>query len=253
MTGGILWLSLILLLISSITRRSGIASAGWALLGAYWLMEAWRYASIYDYFNVMVVIGAAAISFSFSWRILSGGMSETAEWVSMAAAICGLLYFPFAEVRSLSELLIRWTTLLTFWLLAGLNIPVSMESWNLLALNGRSVEIVLACTAIESIALFAGVIMSVRAPRARRLGALILSTATIYILNIGRNAFVLLAYGEEWFGQESFYLAHNVIAKVGSTLVLLLIAYMVFAILPELLVLIDDLFAELRASRRQEA
>ncbi|HOK58573.1 MAG TPA: archaeosortase A [Methanothrix sp.] len=252
MTGGILWLSLILLLISSVTRRSGISSAGWVLLGAYWLMEAWHYTSIRDYFNVIVVVGAAAISFSFGWRILSGGMSETAEWISMAAAICGLLYFPFAEVRSLSEILIRWTTLLTFWLLAGLNVPVSMESWNLLALNGRSVEIVLACTAIESIALFAGVILSVRAPRARRLGALTLSTAAIYTLNIGRNAFVLLAYGEEWFGQDSFYLAHNVIAKVGSTLVLLLIAYMVFAILPELLVLIDDLFAELRASRRPE-
>lgn len=215
-------------------------------------MEAWHYTSIEDYFNVIVVVGAAAISFSFGWRILSGGMSDTAEWISMAAAICGLLYFPFAEVRSLSELLIRWTTLLTFWLLAGLNVPVSMEGWNLLALNGRSVEIVLACTAIESIALFAGVILSVRAPRARRLGALLLSTAAIYILNIGRNAFVLLAYGEEWFGQDSFYLAHNVIAKVGSTLVLLLIAYIVFAILPELLVLIDDLFAELRASRRPE-
>ncbi|MDI9616476.1 MAG: archaeosortase A [Methanothrix sp.] len=252
MTGGILWLSLILLLISSITRRPMISGSGWLLLGAYWLMEAWHYTSIKDYFNVMVVVGAAAISFSFCWRILSGGMSDTAEWISMAAAICGLLYFPFAEVQSLSEILIRCTTLLTFWLLAGLNVPVSMESWNLLALNGRSVEIVLACTAIESIALFAGVILSVRAPRARRLGAVILSTATIYTLNIGRNAFVLLAYGEEWFGQDSFYLAHNVIAKVGSTLALLLIAYIVFAILPELLVLIDDLFAELRASRRPE-
>ncbi len=251
MIGGILWLSLILLLVASITKRASFSGGGWMLLAVYWLTKAFSYISLGDYFNVIVVLAAGAFSFYFGLMISSGRASSAYDWLTTTAAICGLLYFPFAEVHSLSEFLIGRTTLLTFWLLSLMNVPVSMEGWNLLVLNGRSVEIVLACTAIESIALFAGLILSVKAPTARRLAALILSTATIYILNIGRNAFVLLAYGEGWFGQDSFYIAHNVIAKAGATLALLAVAYLVFAILPELIVLLDELLLAI-VPRRSE-
>lgn len=57
----------------------------------------------------------------------------------------------------------------------------------MISLNGSRVEIILACTAIESIALFAGVILSVHAPLGRRMVALAASTFSIYILNILRN------------------------------------------------------------------
>ena len=39
-----------------------------------------------------------------------------------------------------------------------------MVAWNKIALDGYQVEIILACTAIESIALFIGLIASVNAP-----------------------------------------------------------------------------------------
>ncbi len=55
----------------------------------------------------------------------------------------------------------------------------------------------------------------------------------------------MTAYGEEWFGDNSFFVAHNVIAKAGSTFALLVIAYITFSILPELLALIDELGREL--------
>jgi exosortase/archaeosortase len=60
----------------------------------------------------------------------------------------------------------------------------------------------------------------------------------------------MTAYGEEWFGADSFFVAHNIIAKAGSALALLLIAYIVFSILPELLTLIDELGEELMHPRR---
>ncbi len=72
--------------------------------------------------------------------------------------------------------LIGFTTLVTAKTLQLLSVPVIMESWNIMSLNGRSVEIILACTAIESIALFAGVILSVQAPPGRKLAALAAST-----------------------------------------------------------------------------
>jgi len=55
---------------------------------------------------------------------------------------------------------------------------------------------------------------------------------------------VIVAYGFAWFGSPdySFYLAHHVIAKIGSTIALFVIAYVVLNILPELLDMIDGIF-----------
>jgi archaeosortase A (PGF-CTERM-specific) len=115
-----------------------------------------------------------------------------------------------------------------------------------MALNGRTVEIILACTAIESISLFIGVIISVGAPPIRKFTALAVSTFVIYSLNVVRNAFVMAAYGQGWFGDDSFMVAHNLIAKAGSTVALLAIAYFVFTLLPELLNLMESLGSELK-------
>ena len=104
-------------------------------------------------------------------------------------------------------------------------------------------EIILACTAIESIALFFGLIVSVRAPFKRLASAFLVSVPAIYILNLLRNVFVVNAYGMLWFGEPetSFYIAHTVIAKAGSLIALFLIAYAVLKILPEIIDMIDGI------------
>jgi archaeosortase A (PGF-CTERM-specific) len=243
----ILWISLILLLASALCGRTRLASPGWALFGIYWLSQPAHYIAIEDYFNAALAFVAGLFCFYLAWIILiKGCKSQACTWASYAAAICGILYFPFAEVESLQNWLIGLTTLITAKTLNALSVPVIMESWNTLVLNGRTVEIILACTAIESIALFAGVIISVRAPPGRRMAALLASTLAIYILNVVRNSFVLMAYGWGWFGADSFHVAHNIIAKAGSTVALLAIAYLVFSLLPELLSVIDELAAEIK-------
>jgi archaeosortase A (PGF-CTERM-specific) len=246
----VLWLSLLLLLVSAFGRYSNAGLLGWLLFSLYWLAQIGHYLELKDFFNALVTLGAAFFCLYMSLAVLKGGYENHARlWASYAAAICGIVYYPFVELPRLNSWLIGQTAALTADLLHILGVEVSIESWNTLALNGQSVEIVLACTAIESIALFSGVILSVRAPPLRRIEALLVSTSAIYLLNLVRNAFVILAFGEQWFGEESFYLAHNVIAKVGSTLALLLIAYAVFSILPELLDQIDELAREIRPRR----
>jgi len=64
-----------------------------------------------------------------------------------------------------------------------------------------------------------------------------------------RNGFVIMAYGWSWFGSASFEVAHNLIAKIGSVAALLLISYMIFLLLPELLSIIDELAADIRHPR----
>jgi archaeosortase A (PGF-CTERM-specific) len=243
----LLWIGLILLLASAVAKRSYLAGWGWFFFGLYWLGQPVHYLAIEDYFNAALTIAAGLLCFYMGWLIAFRHCESSAcVWASYAASICGIIYFPFAQVAVLQNWLIGVTTTLTVQTLQILSIPVVQMSWNVMSLNGRSVEIILACTAIESIALFAGVIVSVKAPFIRKAAALAASTLTIYILNIGRNAFVLMAYGYGWFGMDSFHVAHNVIAKIGSTIALLIIAYVVFYLLPELLATIDQLASEIK-------
>lgn len=243
----ILWISLILLLASAYSGKTRLASPGWALFGVYWLSQPGHYIAIEDYFNAVLTVAAALFCFYLAWLIQAKGCrSEACTWASYAAAVCGIIYFPFAEISQLQTWLISFTTSITAVTLNAFSVPVSMVGGNVLVLNGRTVEIILACTAIESIALFAGVIVSVQAPLGRRLAALLASTLTIYVLNVVRNSFVLMAYGWDWFGSDSFHVAHNIIAKAGSTVALLAVAYLVFALLPELLAVIDELAAEIK-------
>jgi len=250
----LLWMSLVLLLASALTRISRIAVPGWALFAFFWLGQIEHYLAIEDYFNVALFLAAGLLSFYMAWIVMSRGFSSKAcYWASYAAAVCGIIYFPFAEIQALQVGLIGFSTLVTAKMLQFFSVPVIMESWNIMSLNGRSVQIILACTAIESIALFAGVILSVEAPLARRLTALAASTVSIYILNIVRNGFVLMAYGWCWFGEGSFDIAHNIIAKVGSTIALLAISYLVFLLLPELLSIIDELATEIKPGKGDAA
>jgi len=246
----LLWISLSLLLASALTRRSQVAALGWSLFAFFWLGQIGHYLNIEDYFNVVLFLATGLLCFYMSWIMIDRGFSSRAcYWASYAASACGLIYFPFAEIQSLQDGLIGFTTFVTAKILQVLSVPVTLDSWNIMSLNGRSVEIILACTAIESIALFAGVILSVEAPIGRKLKALAASTLSIYVLNIVRNGFVIMAYGWSWFGEESFEIAHNLIAKLGSTVALLAISYVVFLLLPELLSIIDELAAEVKPKR----
>jgi len=243
----ILWISLFFLLASAITKRSALAGLGWGLFGAFWLGQPAHYLAIEDYFNATLAIAAAMFCFYMGAIIfLKGFASASYVWASYAAAVCGIIYFPFSEIEALQKALIGFTAFITVQTLHAFSIPATLEGWNAMALNGRSVEIILACTAIESIALFAGLVVSVEAPWGRKMTALAASCIAIFVLNIVRNGFVLMAYGWNWFGADSFYVAHNVIAKAGSTLALLAVAYLVFMLLPELLSAIDDLAAEIK-------
>lgn len=242
----LLWISLLLLLAFALTKKSLIAIPGWGLFGLFWLFQPGHYLEINDYFNAILFTAAGFMCFYMAWILMrKSGPSKAQLWASYAAAVCGIVYFPFAEIEPLREALIGFTTLITVYALQSLSVPVTMTGWNVMTLNGMSVQIILACTAIESIALFAGLIISVPASGYRKAVALLASTLSIYLLNIARNGFVIMAYGWSWFGSESFEVAHNIIAKIGSAAALLLISYLVFLLLPELLTTIDELASDI--------
>jgi archaeosortase A (PGF-CTERM-specific) len=242
----LLWIALVLFIIAIAAPRKvtyQLGAAGWVFFALHWAYQPVYYLAISDYFNVLVTL-IVAVFCGYVGYMMWTKTDDLTLLITKAAAIGGIFYFSFAELSSLNHVLIAAVATQTVLMLNFLGVPAVQAEWNVLTLNGAPVQIILGCTGIESIALFLGVISCVSAPPRRKLAAFLISIPTIYVLNIFRNAFVLTATGNQWFGlpENSFYVSHAVIAKFGSLGALLLIAYLVFLILPELLDMVVGVF-----------
>jgi archaeosortase A (PGF-CTERM-specific) len=271
MIESILWLAVGLMVASSAIPRTFrvrklVGGIGWGLFSIHWSYQPLHYLEVLDYANVLLTIVVTLLCLLIAYimfreyregplriknnrEVLHSDFSAKGETVSLdvtsmltsASALGALVYFPFANVASLNTWIIGGVASQVLWVLQYFGIPAYMKAWNTITLNGYTVEIILACTAIESIALFMGLIGAVRAPLSRLAMAFIVSVPVIYILNLIRDIFVVVAYGEQWFGADSFIIAHNYIAKAGSGIALFVISYVVLQILPELFGMIDGL------------
>jgi exosortase/archaeosortase family protein len=124
--------------------------------------------------------------------------------LSRAAAVAFLIYAPFEYIPALGDWLISVVVGQVVWILDALNYTVTLP--------------------------------------------------TIYILNLLRNVFVIIAYTEQWFpyypaiasngefGYESFFWAHNVIAELLALFFLVIIAYGLFSLIPNLGKFADELY-----------
>jgi archaeosortase A (PGF-CTERM-specific) len=247
---GLLWIALLLFIVSSLisTKRSYfIGSAGWLFFAAHWASLPTYYIHISDFFNVILTI-LVAIFCAYVAFIMLVNKDELTLTITKAAAIGGIFYFSFAEFSYLNYVLRETVTSQTVVALNALGIQAIQLDWNVVMLNNHVVEIILGCTGIESMALLLGIIACAPAPRTNKFKAFLVSVPVVYILNIVRNGFVITASGYEWFGpsEYSFYIAHNVLAKFGSIMALIVISYLVFKILPELLDLVVNVFTLLK-------
>ena len=180
--------------------------------------------------------------------------------VTKIAFITAVLYFPFAEIPAIGNALIFLTAKLTTLTINQFDYSVYLVPPSYIYTTNsafhefyKPIEIILACTAIQSMVLFTGLAFGVDAPMKRALKAFMVSVPVIYGLNLIRNIFVCEAYFGEMFGApaHSFYVAHGVIARIGVFISLVIIAYAVFVILPEALELVEDFFRVIICSFRR--
>ncbi len=235
-----------------------VGASGWLFIACYCFFEASDYFAQDEYFDASLTLVFLTFSLLLAFLMVKprSMVSEKGEedlffTITKIALITSVFYFPFSEISFLSDYLIYITTKITTTILNLFNVGVYVVYPSSIYTTTSSfhevykpIEIILACTAIQSMVLFIGLIFSVNAPMRRKLKAFFVSVPTIYVLNTFRNVFVVTAYFEQWFGSplQSFYIAHNVIARIGVMISLIVIAYAVFMILPEALDLIEDLF-----------
>jgi len=166
--------------------------------------------------------------------------------LSRGAAIAFLIYIPFGFYPPLGDWLIAAVTSQVAYILDLLNFSATRIAWNMIENNGFRVEIIMACTGIQSIAIMLGLAYCVPSGARQKLLAFFLIVPTIYFLNLLRNAFVVMSYTGQWFqvfpeiasngeyGYESFFWAHNVMAELGALFFLIFLALALFRLNPAL-------------------
>ncbi|HTY90593.1 MAG TPA: archaeosortase A [Methanocella sp.] len=255
-----LWVSLLIIVAGAVLPKKyayKVAAVGWVLFGLRWGLSTPEFYLVEH--NIMYTV-ACVLAIPVTWYlayVMVKDERESLMVVTRAAAISIIFYFPFAYISWLGDWLIGVTTSITLAAVNALGYPAT-ASGNIITLNGHKVEIILACTAIQSMALFVGIVGCIKAPLDRLFKAFMVSVPVIYILNIVRNTFVVSAYGNQWFqiapdmivqwtgelpSYASFFWAHNVLAETGSLIALVIISYVVISILPETLTYIRDIFS----------
>ena len=241
-----------------------LAAVAWVLFSAFWLLLLPRFA-IEIKSPIETVLSALAVLGSlYAAYLLYRGRDELLT-LSRAVAVMGLIFLPFASVeflrRGAVETVAAQVHAVILWLgydpalVVGPNGYVSELDFH----HGGHVyatHIVLQCTGIGSMSIFAGLIASLDAPLDRKLRAMVPAVAIIYVLNIVRNVFIAVAFGNQWFqflvdpvmavtgytdpGLVSFFIADRVLAQSASVVALVGITWLVVRTVPELLSLLEE-------------
>jgi len=255
-TTPLLFIGLILLGIGYFDKREErhlLMFLGWLIFALYWATqpEYLYYKGEGDIVNaVFCIAGVYFLSYISYHEYLSHKRMEEIESLNFLAGatfFAGMLYFIFQKVDFMGGMLIKAVAEQTVWLLRAMgyaaeagsiyygmsvHVPIYFE-------GHESVQLILACTGLQSMAVFIGVFAALKADGKRRVKAFFYTVPVIYVLNLIRNVGVV--YGVEELGL-SFYTMHNVIGKAGSLIALIVLAFIVFDLLPELYDNIMDLF-----------
>jgi archaeosortase A (PGF-CTERM-specific) len=233
-------------------HRKYAAIIGWVFIILSLFAELPYYFSLNNFlYPVMAMLSVPFLFITAKYLLVE---NDQVMHLSRAAAVAFLIYAPFEYIPALGDWLIGVVVGQVGWILDALQYQVTLADWNILSRNTFRVEIILACTGIQSIAIMLGVAAAVPTTVRQKIFAFLLVAPTIYTLNLLRNVFVIIAYTEQWFpyypqiasngefGYESFFWAHNVIAELLALVCLVVIAYGLFTITPNLGKFADALY-----------
>jgi len=238
-----LFLGLMFLGVGFFYRKKNIAGwvkiLGWGLFSFFWAtMPSFLYFSEGgDVFNAAVcIIGVYVLLYMayHEWlSIIRNEQVSCLNWIAGGTFLAGIIYFTIENgiIPGLKEWLIENVAAQTSDVLHLFGVDASRTS-DLIIYNNIPITIIFACTAIQSMVLFVGMIGALPRVRLKRktLGLLV-TVVPIYFLNLIRNAGVVYMVGS---GMTSFEMAHNVIGKTGSLLALIVLLFITFKIVPEL-------------------
>lgn len=210
---------------------------GWFVFAAYWATQpAIMYLSEDgDIFNAIVgILGVYILCYIAYHEWLSIERKENISclnWIAGASSFAGIIYFGI-ERTAFGPWLTERVAEQSEWVL-NLIIGNSEISGTHISLDGNyAVTIIFACTAIQAMVVFIGMIGALpKINLKRRIIGLMITLIPIYILNLFRNAMVAFLVGRDI---TDFFIAHNVISKLGALITLIILLFIVIKIIPEI-------------------
>jgi archaeosortase A (PGF-CTERM-specific) len=236
-----LFVGLFILLIGSFLPEKPFAQKlrilGWIVFAFYWATQPQTlyFSEQQDIFNAVVTIIGIYVLFYLAyheWYSLQIKESiDSLRWIAGASALAGLIYF-IIDLTPLGESLINIVANHSGWLLniftgnVGINPPI-------LSYKEATIRIIFACTAVQSMALFIGMILPLpHVGSNRKIKGLLITVLPVYFLNLIRNASIVYLVGI--YGGSFFGIAHNYIGKTGSLIALIVLLFLVAKIVPEI-------------------
>lgn len=211
--------------------------AGWAVFAFYWSTQPHTLyvAEQGDIVNAVIAIVGIYVLFYFAYHEwLSWKRNETVNclrWSAGAAAIAGLIYY-IIDLTPLADILIEIVAGQSGWLLNLFTGNVVVEEQYILY-NLAHIRIIFACTAVQSMVLFVGMILPIpQVDTKRKIYGLLITVIPVYSLNLVRNALITYLVGIK--GESFFGVAHNIIGKGGSLIALVILLLIVTKIVPEI-------------------
>lgn len=253
-------------------------SAAWILFALFWFTLIYHFAfeqkSIVEGIGTLVgVPGSLYVAY-----LLADGR-DSLYTLSRAIAVMGLVFLPFETLVVFQQPLVETVTRQTEFLMGLLGYhPTVIHATDLTGpQRAASIQyqsyrntfvffpdpdhritytILIACTGIGSMAIFAGLVGAVRAPFRRKFRAFAISIPIIYALNLLRNVFIGLSFGHQLLDvfpnvvmtifatsdpyMVSYYVADRIMSQVISVIALVAITWLVVQELPEVLVIVED-------------
>mgnify|MGYP000284757767 CR=1 FL=1 len=262
------------------TLFRSLAPIGWICIGLYFYMGAYHYFEINDPILIFMSIGALPVCIAYGgWEailIKEGRNVEAVDWLRGAVFWSAMPYLAIQHIPVLNSSLVWFTAWITSlflqwtgaaeihlgemmvdvansstvtwsewegskWILTdtlgdrGFYVPMTDSNG-----NDVGIGIVLGCSALQSMIVFVGAIVSVHnSPWNRRARALLVSIPVVFVLNVFRNAgiiWLVVTYGNSWeiFGLGIYDFSHAYAAKFLSLGAMFLMALVLFDLLPKL-------------------
>lgn len=259
-----------------------VTVAAWGIFALFWFSQIYHFA--FEQKSIVEGIGTvAAVPASLYVGLLLARGRDSLFVLSRAIAAMGLVFLPFETIGFLQQWLIETVAGQTAVLMQLLGYHPTLIPWPEAAQRvadlGGSVPadrhhayrntflfvqdgypitytILIACTGIGSLAIFAGLIAAVEAPLERKLRALAVSIPIIYALNLVRNVFIGLTFGHQYLQvfpevvmglfatndphKVSYFVADRILSQFTSVIALVVITVLVVRELPEVLTVVDD-------------
>lgn len=236
-----IFLGLILLGIGFLVKKIGASNkikiSGWMVFAFFWSTQPkiLYFSESGDIFNAAVcIIGVYVLTYFAYHEWLSLKRDEKIDclnWIAGATCIAGLIYF-IIERTALADLLIEEVAKESTWVLDTIIGNASVEGHDIFLDGNYVVTIIFACTAIQAMVIFIGMICALpKIAIKRKLIGLLVTLVPISILNSFRNAMVAFLVGRDI---TDFNMAHNVISKTGALIILIILLLIIVKIIPEI-------------------